>query len=307
MKTIKLGGPAGLRVPAIGVGCMRLNSLDEKAAEHYIKHAIDSGAVFFEHADIYGSGECEALFGKTAPLAKGNREKLIIQSKCGIVPGKYYDFSKAHILASVDGSLKRLNTDYLAILVLHRPDILMEPEEVAEAFSELEAAGKVRFFGVSNEKPSQIALLKKYLEQPLIVNQLQLSVMHAGMMTQGIHVNMDDPAATDRDGSVLDYCRLHDISIQCWSPFQYGMFEGVFLDNPKFPELNKKISEIAAKYKVSNTTIATAWLLRHPAQFQVIAGTTKESRLDQIIQASEITLSRAEWYEIYLAAGNTLP
>jgi predicted oxidoreductase len=286
---------------------MRLNGLSEKDAEAFIKKALEMGANFFEHADIYGGGTCESLFSRAIGMNPTIREKLLIQSKCGIVPGKYYDFSKEHILSSVEGSLKRLGTDYLDLLLLHRPDILMEPEEVAEAFSILRESGKVRFFGVSNQKPSQIELLKKYVKEPLVANQLQLSIMHCAMMSQGIHVNMSDEAATERDGSVLDYCRLQDITIQCWSPFQYGFFEGAFLDNPQFPELNQVIDRIAANHGVSNTTIAVAWLLRHPAHFQVVTGTMKTGRLSDCIKAGDITLSREEWYQIYLAAGNTLP
>ncbi|MDR0909737.1 MAG: aldo/keto reductase [Spirochaetaceae bacterium] len=306
MKKIRIG-KAGPEVPAVAVGCMRLGELDDKAAESFVKSALDMGANFFEHADIYGGGSCESIFAKAIGMNPQVREKVILQSKCGIVPGKYYDFSKKHILEAVNGILQRLKTDYLDFLLLHRPDILVEPEEVAEAFSILHNSGKVRYFGVSNEKPSQIELLKKYVSQPLVANQLQLSILCSGMLSQGIHVNMADAASVERDGSVLDYCRLNDITIQCWSPFQYGFFEGVFLDNPKFPELNKKIDEIAKKYGVSNTTIAVAWLLRHPAHFQVIAGTMKTKRLADCIAAEQVDLTRAEWYEIYLAAGNTLP
>jgi predicted oxidoreductase len=234
------------------------------------------------------------------------REKVILQSKCGIRQGMF-DFSKDHILKSVDGILKRLRTDYLDVLLLHRPDALVEPEEVAEAFDRLEDSGKVRYFGVSNQKPMQIELLKKYLKQPIVANQLQLSITNANMISNGINVNMEVDASIDRDGSILDYCRLKDITIQPWSPFQYGFFEGVFLGNDKFPELNAKIDQIADKYGVSNTTITIAWLLRHPAKMQPITGTMNTSRLIDCIKASEIELSRQEWYEIYLAAGNKLP
>jgi predicted oxidoreductase len=234
------------------------------------------------------------------------REKIILQSKCGIRKGMF-DFSKEHILHSVDGILKRLNTEYLDVLLLHRPDALVEPEEVAEAFDILENSGKVRHFGVSNQKPLQIQLLQKYVKQPLVANQLQLSITNANMISNGINVNMENDSAIDRDGSVLDFCRLNDITIQPWSPFQYGFFEGVFLGNDKFPELNQKIDEIAAKYGVSNTTIAIAWLLRHPAKMQPVIGTMNVDRLKDCCGASEIHLTREEWYEIYRGAGNILP
>jgi predicted oxidoreductase len=218
-----------------------------------------------------------------------------------------FDFSKEHILESVDNILKRLKTDYLDILLLHRPDALVEPEEVAEAFDLLESSGKVRHFGVSNQNPLQIQLLKKSVKQPLVANQLQLSITNANMISNGINVNMENDLAVNRDGSVLDYCRLNDITIQPWSPFQYGFFEGAFLGNDKFPELNQKIDEIAAKYEVSNTTIVIAWLLRHPARMQPVTGTMNTARLKDCCKASDVNLSRQEWYEIYRAAGNVLP
>ena len=306
MKTVNLG-TSGLKVPCIAVGCMRINKLEPAEAEHFVHAAIDQGAYFFDHADIYGNGDCETVFAKAIHMNSTVREKVLLQSKCGIRRGVAFDFSKDHILKSVDGSLKRLNTEYLDVLLLHRPDALVEPEEVAEAFDVLQSNGKVRHFGVSNQNPMQIKLLKRYVRQPIVANQLQLSITNATMISQGQHVNMQDDFAVNRDGSVLDYCRLHDITIQPWSPFQYGMFEGVFLGNEKFPVLNRKIDEIAAKYSVSNTTITMAWLLRHPAGMQPVTGTMNVQRLKDCVKAAGIRLTREEWYEIYLAAGNTLP
>ncbi|MGN1250551.1 MAG: aldo/keto reductase family oxidoreductase, partial [Candidatus Spyradocola sp.] len=294
-----------LQVPAIALGCMRLTALDEQGAQRYVRTALDLGANFFDHADIYGGGACEELFGKA--IAGIPREKLIIQSKCGIVPGKRYDFSKEYILNAVDGILKRLRVDYLDSLLLHRPDALMDPVEVAEAFATLKAAGKVNHFGVSNQNPYQMALLQKYLPMPIVANQLQLSVTNCTMITQGMEVNMTTPGAVGRDGGVLDYCRLNDITIQPWSPFQYGFFEGVFIGSDKYPELNKKLDELAEKYGVSATTIAVAWLLRHPANFQPIIGTMNLTRLADCVKACDIRLTRQEWYDIYLSAGNMLP
>ena len=306
MKNVNLG-TSGLKVPCIAVGCMRINKLEPAQAEHFVHAAIDQGAYFFDHADIYGNGDCESVFAKAIHMNSTVREKVLLQSKCGIRRGVAFDFSKDHILKSVDGSLKRLNTEYLDVLLLHRPDALVEPEEVAEAFDILQSNGKVRHFGVSNQNPMQIKLLKRYVRQPIVANQLQLSITNATMISQGQHVNMQDDFAVNRDGSVLDYCRLHDITIQPWSPFQYGMFEGVFLGNEKFPVLNRKIDEIAAKYSVSNTTITMAWLLRHPAGMQPVTGTMNVQRLKDCVKAAGIRLTREEWYEIYLAAGNTLP
>lgn len=305
MRTIKLGSST-LEVPAIAVGCMRINSLGKADAERFVQTALEEGANFFDHADIYGGGTCEEIFADAIHMNDDVREKIILQSKCGIRKGQF-DFSKEHILASVDGILKRLKTDYLDVLLLHRPDALVEPEEVAEAFDLLESAGKVRHFGVSNQNPMQMQLLQKSLKQPIVANQLQLSITNATMISSGINVNMENASAVNRDGSVLDYCRLKDITIQPWSPFQYGFFEGVFLGNEKFPELNRKIDEIAAKYQVSNTTIAIAWILRHPAHMQPVTGTMNPGRLKDCCKAADIRLTREEWYEIYRAAGNVLP
>lgn len=307
MRTMKLG-TSNLEVPVVAVGCMRINTLGKAEAERFVQAALEEGANFFDHADIYGRGTCEEIFADAIHMNADIREKIILQSKCGIRHDQgMFDFSKEHILASVEGSLKRLKTDYLDILLLHRPDALVEPEEVAEAFDILESSGKVRHFGVSNQNPMQIQLLKKFVKQPIIANQLQLSITNATMISAGINVNMENDSAINRDGSVLDFCRLHDITIQPWSPFQYGFFEGVFLGNDKFPELNKKIDEIASKYGVSNTTIAIAWLLRHPAKMQPVIGTMNIERLKDCCKASDVHLTRKEWYEIYRAAGNILP
>ena len=306
MKIINLGG-SPLQVPAVAVGCMRIDQLDVDQADRFIQHCLDLGLNFFDHADIYGGGRCEELFGKVLGRHPGLREKLMLQSKCGIVPGKMYDFSKEHILESVDGILARLGADYLDVLLLHRPDALVEPEEVAEAFERLHAAGKVRYFGVSNHNPAQMELLQRYTGHKLVANQLQFSVANATMISSGMEVNMHTEGAVNRDGSVLDYCRLHDVTIQTWSPFQYGFFKGVYLDNDQFPELNKVIDELAAKYGVTNTGIVTAWILRHPARMQMVTGTMKAARMSEICAGADLVLTREEWYQIYLAAGNMLP
>lgn len=305
MKKIVLGN-SSLHVPNIAIGCMRINSIDSQKAEAFVQKSLELGANFFDHADVYGGGECERIFADAIHMSPQVRENIILQSKCGIRPGMF-DFSKEHILTSVDGILKRLKTDYLDVLLLHRPDALVEPEEVAAAFDELETSGKVRHFGVSNQKPMQIMLLQKFVKQPIIANQLQLSITNATMIGNGLEVNMLTDNAIDRDGSILDYCRIHDITIQPWSPFQYGFFEGVFLDNDKFPELNKTVNQIADKYSVTNTTIAIAWLLRHPANMQPVVGTMSQNRLEEICKASDIYLTKEEWYQIYISAGNKLP
>ena len=297
-------GKSGLLVPTVAVGCMRIADMNEKEASAFVETALTNGANFFDHADIYGGGRSETVFGKA--VSSLNREDIIIQTKCGIRQGRF-DFSYEHITESVNGSLKRLGTDYIDVLLLHRPDALCEPEEVARAFDELKASGKVRHFGVSNQNPYQIQLMQASLDMPLCANQLQFSVMHAPMIQSGINVNMYNDSAVNRDGGVLDFCRLNKITIQPWSPMQYGFFEGCFVDNEKFPELNKKLEEIGERYGVSKTAVSFAWILRHPAKMQPITGTTNLTRLTDCIKASEITLTREEWYEIYRAAGNILP
>lgn len=304
MKNVQFG-TTGIEVPSVILGCMRINNAEDPVK--VIETAVDNGITFFDHADIYGRGACETIFADALAKTEIKREDLFIQSKCGIVPGEMFDFSKEHILTSVDGILKRLNTDYLDALLLHRPDTLVEPEEVAEAFSQLEKQGKVKHFGVSNQKPGQIELLKKYVEQPLVANQLQFGIMHTGMVDQGIHVNMTDAGSFDHDGEILEYSRINDMTIQAWSPYQYGFFEGVFIGHEKFPELNQVLSEIAETHGTTPTGIASTWILRHPANMQVIAGTMNLQRIEEISKASEVQLSRKEWYRIYMAAGNILP
>lgn len=305
MRNITLGKSA-LSVPTVAVGCMRITALSVSDASRFIGTAIENGANFFDHADIYGGGRSEKLFAQAYGMTDDKREKIILQSKCGIDRG-LYDFSKEHILTAVDGILSRLNTDYLDVLLLHRPDALCEPEEVAEAFDALKSSGKVRNFGVSNHNPGQIALLSKYLHTPIVANQMQLSIAFCGMISEGINVNNENDRACVRDGGILDYCRLNDITIQPWSPFQYGFFEGSFVDNEKFPALNKKLDELAEKYGVSKNTIVMAWLLRHPAHLMPVTGTTKVERLLDCLKAADITLTRDEWYDVYKSAGNILP
>ncbi len=306
-------GKSGISAPSIGLGCMRIADMSHDEMKAYIDHCLSLGLNFFDHADIYGGGKCEEIFGNVLKETPSLREQMTLQSKCAIVPGVCYNHSKDYILNSVDGILSRLNTEYIDFLLLHRPDALCEPEEVAEAFDILENSGKVKHFGVSNHKSSQIKLLQKYVKQPISVNQMQLSLVNATLITQGTHVNMEVPAAYDLDDSTLDFCRLEDITIQTWSPFQALWYEnnqkmrGTFIGNENFPALNQKLDELAEKYNVSNTTIALAWILRHPAKMQAIVGTTNLDRITECANASKIMLTREEWYQLYMAAGNTLP
>jgi len=304
MKTIKTGNK--FTSSAVALGCMRMGGLDEKSVDAIIGTALENGINFFDHADIYGKGNAEKVFGDYLKRNGTKRDKMIIQTKCAIHDGQY-DFSKEHILKSVDGSLSRLGVEYIDVLLLHRPDTLMEPEEVAEAFDKLEASGKVRFFGVSNQNVMQMELLRTAVKQPLIINQLQLSVTEAGLITSGMNVNMKNAESVMHDGSFLEYSRIKNITIQAWSPFQYGFFKGNFADNDEFLSLNEKLSEIGEKYGLTNTGVAAAWLLRHPADIQIIAGTMNPKHLNEICKAADVTLSRSEWYEIYRAAGHMLP
>ena len=297
---------AGMRASRVAQGCMRIAGLSDQALDTLIKQDLDLGINFFDHADIYGGGKCEERFGDFLKANPGLRDQMLIQTKCAIKPGAY-DISKEHILTSVDGCLKRLQTDNVDFLLLHRPDTLCEPEEVAEAFEALHAQGKVKHFGVSNENPYQIQLLNKYLKEKICINQLQFGLGHTTMVDAGLNVNMNHDPATNRDGGVLDFCRLNDITIQPWSPFQYGFFEGTFIGNPKFQTLNEKLEEIAGKYGITPTGLAIAWILRHPACMQPIVGSVNPQRLQQICDASDVTITRQEWYDLYCSTGKKLP
>lgn len=303
MKYLNFGNT---KTSAVVMGCMRINSLSRSEAFSLIDCALENGITHFDHADIYAGGECESIFGEYLKQNPSARDKMFIQSKCGIRQG-YYDFSKEHILSSVDGILKRLNTDSLDCLLLHRPDALFEPQEVAQAFEQLEKSGKVKSFGVSNMNSFQLELLRKYVKSPIIANQLQFGPMFTGMIDSALNVNMLKSESVDRDGMILDYCRLNDITIQAWSPFQYGFFEGVFVDNEKFPQLNLCLQRIADEYGAAKNSVVAAWVLRHPANMQIIAGTTNKNRLAEICAGADITLTRQQWYEIYTSTGKTLP
>ncbi len=292
-------------VPEIGIGCMRINSLSKTELEALVDEAMAAGLNFFDHADIYGGGNCESLFGSI--LTPERRNHMILQSKCAIRPGICYDFSGDHILSSVDGILQRLCTDHLDVLLLHRPDALMEPEEVARAFDQLKTSGKVSTFGMSNANPAQIELINHYCGGAVVIDQIQLSIAHCPTIDAGLNFNIANDAGCMRDGSILEYSRLHDMTIQAWSPFQYGMFRGTFIGSGEYPELNKVLDRLAEKYGTTPNGIAIAWILRHPGKMQAILGTTNKARILSIAEAADIVLTRDEWYELYLAAGKQLP
>ncbi|MFT4280054.1 aldo/keto reductase [Microbacterium sp.] len=310
MKTVPLG-PA-LQAPNVVLGLMRISDKSDDEIRTLVRTARDAGIDFFDHADIYGSHlhQCEERFAEAMQLTPSERAEVTIQTKAGIVPeGPYFDFSYERIVGQVEGSLRALRTDYIDVLLLHRPDALVEPDEVARAFDELEAAGKVRAFGVSNHTPGQIELLKTAVRQPIVANQLQLSITHAPIIAQGVAANMQgtDQSVTLDGGGIVEYCRIHGITIQAWSPFQAGFFTGVFLGSDDYPELNAAIDRLAAQYDVPPIAIATAWITRHPAQMQVVLGTTTPERVAGAAQGSDVPLTRAEWYELFRAAGYRVP
>ncbi len=293
-------------VSQVALGCMRIADMTDKEADNYLATATELGYNYFDHADIYGGGKCEEVFGNALKRNRTLRDKIIIQTKCSIRKGMY-DFSKEHIISSVENSLKRLGTDNIDVLLLHRPDLLMEPEEVAEAFDKLEKEGKVSAFGVSNHSASQIELLKTAVKQDIKINQMQLSITNATMLSSGANVNLDNRDGINRDGYLRDYCRLKGITIQPWSPLQRGFISGYFLENGENAELGKIIMEMAEKYNTTDSGIAIAWLLRLPDKMQPVVGSTNLQRITDIAKATEITMSREDWYKIYLAAGYKLP
>ena len=294
-------------ISQVALGCMRIADKTDKEMDFYLNEAVELGFNYFDHADIYGRGRCEEVFGRALKRNSALKDKIFIQTKCSIVPGKMYDFSKEHIVSSVEGSLRRLGVDGVDTLLLHRPDLLMEPEEVAEAFDELEKSGKVKHFGVSNHSPMQIELLKKSVKQPLLFNQMQLSITNANMISSGANVNLANCDGVNYDGYLRDYCRLNGITVQPWSPLQFGFIEGSFLINEKYKELNGVINKIAEKYGITDTGVAIAWLLRLPEKMQPVVGSTNPERIRAVAKASDFTLSREDWYEIYRAAGYALP
>ena len=306
MKYAQLG-TSGVEASRVALGVMRISEKSPEEAVKIITTAMDCGINFFDTADVYGAGKSSQVLGRALKDAGIARDKVILQTKFGIVAGKRYDFSKKHLLEALDFELNNLGVDYVDFALLHRPDTLVELDQVAEAFNELQNSGKVRHFGVSNVNPWQTELLQSAVDQKLEVNQLQFGLGHTGMVEQEFHVNMSDASSVDHDGGSLAYARLKKMTIQAWSPFQYGFFEGVFVDNPKFPELNAKLEELAKKYDSTKNGIATAWILRHPAQMQVILGSMNPTRIQQMAAGAEVTLEPQEWYDLYFAAGNDLP
>jgi predicted oxidoreductase len=296
----------------IALGVMRIENKNRDEAAKIVQTALDNGITFFDTADVYADGKSSAVLGQALEDVGASRDSLQIQTKFGIVNPEgngisRYDFSKEHLLATLDRELERLKTDHVDSVLLHRPDTLVDPEEVAEAFNELESSGKVRHFGVSNMRPWQVELIQNAVSQKLEANQLQFGLMHTHMIQQEFEANMETAGSVDHDGGILAFSRLKQMTIQAWSPFQYGFFEGPFIDNPKFPELNKALEKMAEKYSSTKNGIAVAWILRHPAQMQVILGSMNPTRIAEMAAGSDVNLDRQDWWDLYVAAGNIIP
>lgn len=306
MKYVDIKG-TNMKASRIALGCMRIANQSVDEVEALVQTALELGINFFDHADIYGGGKSEQVFGEVLKRHPDWRKKMFIQTKCGIVPGVGYDFSQGHILQAVENSLNNLCTDYLDVLLLHRPDVLMDPSEIARTFDILHASGKVKYFGVSNMNPMQIRLIKKYCNQPLVINQVQFNLVNSGIIDSGLNVNMKNPESVDHDGGLLEYCYLHDITIQPWSILQASWEEGTFIDHPKYQALNDKLAEIGQKYGLDKAAMSVAWILRHPSRMQPIAGTTNPEHLRALAKAGDIKIKREDFYALYKAAGKVLP
>lgn len=315
-----------LTISRLCAGCMGLGGTWDDApsttehvqqADHFVKAALELGITFFDHADIYTRGKAEEVFGRVLRATPGLRDRLVLQSKCGIrwkdtPPGtpQRFDFSHDYILASVEGILRRLGTDRLDILLLHRPDVLWEGEEIARAFTTLHQAGKVRYFGVSNQNRFQMEALQSYLAFPLVANQLEMNLLHSGFAEVGISFNQRAPAYPDGWEGVMEYCRLKQVSLQAWSPVARGLLSGgneAALDE-KGRATVRLLTAMGRDRGVAPEAIALAWLLRHPAKIVPVLGTTRPARLAAAAKSVEVTLSREEWYRLFeTARGASMP
>ena len=317
MKTVKIGN-TNFEASAVALGIMRMAGMETADAANTLEAAVDAGINFIDSADIYGGGQSETKFKEALKASGISRDQLFIQSKGGIILdparshdglvfGQRYDFSKQHLIDSVDGILKRMGIDYLDSFLLHRPDPLMEADDIADAFDTLQREGKVRHFGVSNFNPQQVEMVQSWVNQRLLINQLQFNVVHSGMVKEGMHVNMIDDASIMRDGGIMEYSRRKNMTIQAWSPFNYGLFAGMYINDPKFKKLNDKLEELGKKYGVSKNAIATTWILRHSAKVQVLLGTMNPEHIKDSAAGADIDLTKQEWYDLFFAAGNDLP
>lgn len=306
----------GIKASRLALGCMRIADKPLENVERLVNVALDIGINLFDHADIYGGGRCESLYGELIKASPSLRRRMVIQTKCGIMSGRY-DLGYNHITESVEGSLKRLNTDCIDILLLHRPDTLMRPEQIARAFDQLERDGKVLRFGVSNFSAMQIEYLQSVVNQKLFIDQVQLSPTFCPIIDAGLNVNTASPAALDRDGGLLEYSRMRGVTLQTYGTMQCSFtddtgyfYSGAFTTDTakkKYFSLNFCLEGLAQKYGTTKQSVAVAWVLRHPANMQAVIGTTLDKHLAEYKDCCEVPLDGREWYEIYRAAGHTLP
>ena len=306
-------GQSRFRASRVALGVMRIDQKSREEARTIVETAMNAGVDFFDTADCYHAGASSRALGQALKDLSVDRDSVGIQTKFGIFRNPdsdqitRYDFSKDHLLKALDEELVNLQTDHVDFVLLHRPDTLVDLDDLAEAFNELQSSGKVRHFGVSNVNPMQVELLQSAVSQRLEVNQLQFGLGHTGMVDQEIHVNMGDDPSLDHDGGLLAYSRLKSMTIQAWSPFQTGYFDGVFLDNPRYPELNAELDKLAKQHGVAKSAIAVAWILRHPAGIQVLLGSMNPGRITQMAAGADVDLTAQEWYDLYLSAGHDLP
>lgn len=297
------------RASKLMLGMWRFADETPEHVAELVETCLDCGVNALDTADVYGRGHCEELLGEAFALRPGLRDQVFLQTKVGIrkEPHTWFDFSFQHIVEGCEASLKRLNTDHVESLLLHRPDILMEPEEVAEAFTRLHDAGKVLDFGVSNMNPTTMHFLQKWLPFPIAANQMQLSAAYTPMIDAELYVDRAEDYAVMRDGGVMEYCRENDIAIQTWSSLQVGYEKKVLFGHPNHPQLNAVLERMAEEKGVTPTAVALAWILRYPAKMQAIIGTSKASRIRDAAEACSISISRQEWYEIYATDGRRVP
>lgn len=292
-------------------GLMRINEMSIEEVKSLIEFDLEHGINFFDTSNIYGNGVSESKIGEVLKLNPSLRSKMIIQSKCGIYLDEknksYYDLSKETIIKSCNDTLKRLNTTYLDYFLLHRPDIFLDNKEVAEAFNILYKEGKVHHFGVSNFSKELIDYLEEEVKEKIEVNQLQLGLGHTLLLSDVFNYNTAFYKHNAFAGDLFFYLKRKNINLQCWSPYQYGMFEGNILHNEKFKETNLLLEQLASKYQVNKSSICLSFLLMLGENVSVVIGTTNKQHIIDSIDALKVKLTKVEWYNLYRSANNLLP
>ena len=305
-------------------GCMGLggswdnsppNADDFRLAEKAVEAALEAGITYFDHADIYTLGNAETVFGELLKNNSSLRTKIILQSKAGIclhegvLNSSIYDSSGTYLTQQVEAILKRLHTDYLDVFMLHRPDALMNPKEVGATFNALKKAGKVKRFGVSNMSVSQIQAIQKYCDEPLVANQIQLSLGHSLVLDSGVLVNTKNEIDFNGVEGLLEYGQANKLSIQAYGSLDGGRFTGnVSLITDDDKNTITLINELAEKYNTTSASISLAWLFKIPGTIQPIIGSTNSKRIAACKDATTIDLSRLDWYNLWITArGEKLP